>query len=602
MAGKAMRISKARAFTLLTAAVVLAALALRLIVSAELLKSDFLVSDPPVSTDMGVYLDLAGKLMRGEHGGEPFYFQPLYYAVFLPLVQLSLGASKWALLTAQSLLGAGTVWMACLAAAKIWGRKAGLLAGALCALSSLLLFFTPFALIETLQAFLVTALFLQTLEAMRKGGLARWCLAGGLLGLAILARANVWMLAPVLALACVCEQRRREGALKTALCLLALLFGTMLPQAPFIWHNSVLTGKLSGPSTGGPSVLALGVNPEAPPAILEYPVSSKLWLEDAKAGGSSIPSKVLAWAAAEPLAFAELQFRRALLFWDKADLPNGMSLEKEGPLSRVISSPLAVPKWLTMALALAGALACLRGAPGRKGALLLLLFVAAYWLSLQPTSLVDRYKAPVAPLLSALGGAFLALCLRDLAKLKLKELLLHKGCALALGLFFATSAYSLYSSHLEVAAMRLARPDGVIERFPGKGELVLDNGPFSMGGWSLAPLEKGSVIEKRYSKKASFASFEKLQFAFPCVWGGAGSATLRLNGQERKFSSKKAGEDMVEFRVPSPPDGVFRLEALDLEGAPVGVSFDFKRNYGRTSVNGEKVEAELVASCALLEN
>ena len=61
---------------------------------------------------------------------------------------------------------------------------------------------------------------------------------------------------------------------------------------------------------------------------MEYPPAFHLWM--AEAGEISVAEQILRWAEQEPLAFAELQFRKLLLFWDWRDIPNNVALYGEG--------------------------------------------------------------------------------------------------------------------------------------------------------------------------------------------------------------------------------------------------------------------------------
>ena len=58
---------------------------LRMQVCRDLIDSDAQVSRPSAGTDMATYKELSERIMKGEYD-EQFYYQPFYYAVFLPVV------------------------------------------------------------------------------------------------------------------------------------------------------------------------------------------------------------------------------------------------------------------------------------------------------------------------------------------------------------------------------------------------------------------------------------------------------------------------------------------------------------------------------------
>ena len=104
-----------------------AAFLLRFAVSAELAAANGgrnSVFMPSPATDLATYLKLADDILHGTFA-LPFYYQPFYYAVFLPAVR-SVSASPWLLIVLQSLLGSAACVLAGLTAAHVWSRRAGL--------------------------------------------------------------------------------------------------------------------------------------------------------------------------------------------------------------------------------------------------------------------------------------------------------------------------------------------------------------------------------------------------------------------------------------------------------------------------------------------
>ena len=63
------------------------------------------VFHPSSATDLATYMRLGAEVAEGKFHGV-FYYQPFYYAVFLPLIRLVCGASVWAVIVVQSLLDA----------------------------------------------------------------------------------------------------------------------------------------------------------------------------------------------------------------------------------------------------------------------------------------------------------------------------------------------------------------------------------------------------------------------------------------------------------------------------------------------------------------
>ena len=105
---------KGRRFLRNLAWISIAALLLRLGVSAELAAingGNNSVFSPSKLSDLATYMQLARDMAAFQYSGE-FYYQPFYYAVFLPVLYLVSGASIWFVIAVQSLLGAGCCWFA----------------------------------------------------------------------------------------------------------------------------------------------------------------------------------------------------------------------------------------------------------------------------------------------------------------------------------------------------------------------------------------------------------------------------------------------------------------------------------------------------------
>ena len=89
------RENRSRRFLWELAAITVVALGLRLVVCAELQDLPS-VRTPWIGTDMATYRRLAMDLLAGKLP-DAFYYQPFYYAVFLPAVYASLGSGAWSI-------------------------------------------------------------------------------------------------------------------------------------------------------------------------------------------------------------------------------------------------------------------------------------------------------------------------------------------------------------------------------------------------------------------------------------------------------------------------------------------------------------------------
>ena len=580
-----------RRFLLLTAAAALVGVALRMWVAFDFAAINGGVNNmlsPAKVTDMATYIDLADRIVSVTYS-EEFYYQPFYYAVFLPLVRIW-GGGVWTVALLQILLGGATIFLVGLIGEKLVGSAGGAVAAWLTSLSPALMLYAPFHLNETLQAFNLTLLFYLVLIAFARRKWYWWALCGGVAGVAALTRGNAILLViPVAVLGvrhAVCDKARRLKIAGYAAVFATALF---LVELPFIWRNTRVTGHWCGPSTASGAVLALGNTPEAPPGgrepglpagPMEYP---ECWhrMMKLQSDGVSVPRQMWDWFRSHPAAFLELQFRKLLLFWDGREIPNNVSLYGEGRESTVLRAldwggfnPLVV-------LAVAGALLMLtRLKRGEGGVWLLYGFVVIYWLSIALFYILSRFRAPILPLAAVMAGGVADFLTR---KKPTRKRLGAAVAALFVGIFVGNFAYEFYRNCCEVAVMRLVRPDGTKIADRDGRNWIFDHGPQTFGGWRGFAVKPGMKLEKRFVGVASGVMRLKVFASQPGTFLTTAGA-----------SELKEGENEVFLVVMENSDGWFAFEVLE---APPGtmLAVDCQRDYGRTRLNGEEAPGELVA-------
>lgn len=595
--------------------IVLIALALRLGTAFELQAVNHginSVTTPPPVTDMATYKHLAELISQGDFQ-DPFYlnnvhkYQPFYNSVFLPLVFLTLGYSTWAVLIAQCLIGAATVYLVGISTAKIWNRQAAILAAAMTAFSQILIFYTPYMLVATLQAFWLMLLFYASVTALKSGRKLHWAICALVASCAILSRGNVWFLVPgVMGLAIYSLVFRKHGDLPvkrkiiySSLVGLVFILFVILPQVPFAWRNSVLLGRFCGPSSDAPVVLSLGNTPESPPGgreegwgpgPMEYPLTYSVWT--AKDSPVSVPVRIWRWVKREPMAYIELSVRKLLLFWDYREIPNNVSLDFALKQSNYLSYGVF---WTVFILvpALAGIYVLIWRSVRKRDlkVLLLLYFVLAYCAATVAFYILARFRAPLIPLLAMLGAIFVNRVWR-VCKNDQRHLYIPFIAAVCVSTCICFLAYDTYRFKYEAAVMCEVRPDGI--RVPlDKGKVMyLDSGPRTFGGWRTMPFYRGADIVKKFSIKNPPANAEA-EFEILLLFAAPGEATLRVNGKDRRVIAKHAGPNMKKFKVKLPATGRVTFRMLS---ATCNVFFliDTQRYYKRSFINNEPMKCEIV--------
>ena len=561
------------------------ALLLRFAVSLELLLQNGGKNSavcPAAVTDMATYLKLADDILNGSFA-LPFYYQPFYYAVFLPVIRF-FTVSPFCLAFIQSLLGAGACMLAGLTAAHVFSRKAGLWTAGLCAVSSPLLLYTPFAMNETLQSFNFALLSYLVVRLLNKDSLRTALLTGAVWGMAILTRGNALLFGLIL-LPLFAAKR----AWKTTLAILAMC---ILVQSPFILANSLHLKKFSGPSTAADAVLALGNTPEAPPGgrnpglpagPMEYPETYADFM--ARSPERSVPLQMLDFLTREPAAFLELQFRKALLFWTGDEIPNNVSLYGEGNASQVLTLAIPGRSFVLLPLVLAGMLIFLPRLRQKRWIWLYGL-VGIYWGATALFYDLSRFRAPILPAAFIFAGCFVdrSLFLFREKKRVLTGMILPLVC----GIFLVNSAYSFYQQNLESALYRFCRPDGIIYEKKDGSILQLDHGPFSFGGWQTIPLKENMTLTKRFSQLSGERNVS-LQWTFYLPPGGFLRGTV--NG--KSFELDQPGMSVLKMDLPL-TDGLagIRIESVSQDTFAL---LDWQRFYGRSAADQQIQPGEFIA-------
>ena len=576
---------------LLAAAV--GAFLLRLIVSIQLAAGNNMINSvfrPPKSTDLATYMRLAEEIARGVFP-ETFYYQPYYYSVFLPLILLT-GAGVKGVVFCQVICGTIAAFFSGLCARLFAGNRGGIFAAILTATSVPLIFYTPYHQNETLQSLHLILLFYCGLYALLKGTIRSFLLAGAVCGIAIATRGNITLIAILLGvLGCIFP--RRVKVKKRLLNAGVMVFAVLVVISPFALRNTLALGKLTGPSTAGDAVLALGNTPEAPaggrnPGLpagpMEYPEAFHRVMADTS-HGIGLGRSMFNWLCREPLAFFELQFRKALLFWDAREIPNNVSLASDGTLSSLL---MLLKKcgfeYYLIICGLAG-LFLLGAAFKIRDVRFWWLggFIAVYWFSIALFYNLSRFRAPILPVLAVAG----ALLLRR----RMRGRKLHRIAALLFSVLVCCFIYDSYR-HAEPSIMRVVRPSGTIvpPSIGCKEYDVLDHGPVTFGAWSEVELKNNDVLEKRFAFSGKAKVIWKIYSLYP------GSMTVQCGAGKIYDIPLKNGENSFEFDVNDAAECKITVIYVP---AKVFAVCDYQRSYSRSSYNGKLLSAEWVARCRM---
>lgn len=599
-----------RTFLLALGGITLIALALRLVVCIQLCPQPFVV-EPAVVTDMATYRRLALEIARGELPTH-FYYQPFYYAVFLPLVYKALGSGPWGPALAQLALSTAAVWLTGLAAAHVFGRRAGLIAAGLLALARFQAFYVPFLLLEVLQTFWLSLIVYLAVRFWESRSTAHLVAVGLVTGAAVLTRGNAILLVPgVLALVTWRLRSTPRRALVAAV-LYALLAYT--PQLPFAVRNLHHFGRWTGPSSAQDAVLALGNSPEAPPGGLEYPASYHDWMDLANQPGPArvpVSRQVLTWIRRAPLEFIELKARMFLLYWHYVEIPNNISIDREGRYSSLLWGPWLLRFGVVGTLGVFGLLTVFRWQSPRR--LFLYYGAGAHCAATMLFYVLARFRLSAVPLICVFAGAGLAHAWQrlgphhrpqsDLRRRRLLALLVF-----ALSAFVVLDGFACYQRNLEARAAHLLRPNGT-RVATQKRTLIYDHGPYAMGGIrTVSVTSAGLTVRKRFALADLTFPETPPTLRVPVLLqpGTRFEALVEAGGRTYDTAAmtveQGAGRQHLVFRL----DGVRAPEAagnivltLRLLSGEMDLLVDSLRWYGRSTYTADSAPLAIPAEAAL---
>ncbi|MCH8146392.1 MAG: glycosyltransferase family 39 protein [Planctomycetes bacterium] len=357
----------------------------------------------------------ARNMVAGESFVDGPYFRAPLYPAFLALIYKIFGQSYMAPRMAQAVLGSLSCGLLFLVGWRVFGRAVAGVAGFLAAGYWTLIYFDGELLIPSLIIFLDLLLLLLLFHAARSPGKLLYAAVGIVLGLSAIARPNILLLAPVLA---VCPlvlhraMRKRSWAYSGMLTL-----GCVSIVAPIAVRNYVVGGDVVLISSQAGVNFYIGNNPKSDGHTAIVPGTPGGWWEgyyasieraEQAAGRSLKPSEVSRYyfsqaadfITEQPTQFSQLFWKKLRLFWTRDEVSNNKGVyfwtEQFAPVMKYLPIGFGV----VGPLGLLGLILCCRF---RAERFYISGFVLLYMLSVVLFFCTARYRMPVIPLLILLA-------------------------------------------------------------------------------------------------------------------------------------------------------------------------------------------------------
>jgi 4-amino-4-deoxy-L-arabinose transferase-like glycosyltransferase len=361
------------------------------------------------------YDEIARSFVQGKGMSERFFWQPVFYPLFLSLVYWLSGSSILAVKVAQVVLGGFTAVLVYRLGVRLFGRGAGVAAGIIVAIYMPLVFLEGELLAAGWAAFWSVALILLFLKVREKPGV--WvCLLLGLCGaLSILTRPEFL---PFFVAACgwllLMTLRDKTPVAKLILTASMVIGGFLLAAVPVATVCYHVTGKVAILPLSGGINLYIGNNPKYEETVLirsgagwrkltELPVRNG-------AGGfykqdEWFFNKAKDYAFHEPVSFFKGLCHKALQFVISREIPRSLDIY----LFREWSTLLTIGVWkiggfgfpfgVLLPMAVCGVLYWRRTVP-----VLVWLFILLYPAAVILVFVASRFRIPAVPTISVLAA------------------------------------------------------------------------------------------------------------------------------------------------------------------------------------------------------
>ena len=380
--------------------------------------------------DEASYDGWAREIAAGDWLGDEVFFQEPLYPYGMALLYAVLGPDRTAVRHAQVGLGAIACVLVALLGARIFGRRAGIVAGLALAVYLPALWLPSLLLKENLFLFVLVLLALALLRARRPRA---WLGVGVLAALGSLLRGNLLVLLPLFVLWPLVRSRLEQmrGGERSGSALAgaaAVVLGIALVLLPVAFRNQHVGGVFVLSTSGAGTNLYGGNNEQNPygratefdwvRGIPEYEAGD--WRREAerRTGRALDPSEVSAYWRDEvwrsmrrdPGLHLSILWNKLRLTLGRYEVPDNHLLPWDARYVGLLRWPL--PDFGVLgALGLAGLLAFLlrraRGTAQPAGAWQLLVLASLYAGTVVLTVTSSRIRMPLVPLLAPFAGDFL---------------------------------------------------------------------------------------------------------------------------------------------------------------------------------------------------
>ena len=313
---------------------------LRLIYIFEISASPFFEN---LVIDCRRYSEWGHEIAAGNWLGDGVYYQSPLYAYFLGFVYRFISTDLFAVRLIQAAIGSASCVLLYMIAARLFDRRAGLLAGFLAAAFAPLIYYDCMIMKTVLSVFLAALGLLLLLKAVESNRPGLWLACGLVWGAAALARENYLLIAAAFGIWQIIRHLRDRRAVRLRPFWLYAV-GIALVILPVTIRNVTVSGDFALVTSNLGQNLYIGNNPvnrtgayEAPEFVVASPLYEEKAFRDAAENltGRTMTTgevsaffrrRALDWMSANPGPAFALMGKKFLLFFNNYEVADNQSI------------------------------------------------------------------------------------------------------------------------------------------------------------------------------------------------------------------------------------------------------------------------------------
>jgi len=329
-------------------------------------------------------------------------------------------------------------------------------------------------------------------------------------------------------------------------------------------------------STNGPVNIWIGNNEKADGTFIQPPLSDRLAKRLKEIGDKAYIEDVMRFIKEKPRDFANLTFRKFLLFWGAFEVANNMNYEQIKGWGHLMKMPFFIGFGTVAPFALLGMFLSLRNRSG----LLLGLYIVSFMFGTVLLFVLARYRIAVLPAFIPFAGFAIFFLYEKIRMRKWKNLLFSF-------LILIPSILLVHQKTIADAFFPMLHSEGIYIR-DGKRLTISDTSKDWVGGDAIV-FNKDKDAKKELVIKEDISSYKKITLFFKYGTNESpGRLVIDINGKAKEFIDLTFTEGLIKYASLSLSPSllhkgsnlfIFTVEGETIFALPYDTSYTFNRSF-----------------------